>query len=192
MWMVELVMTTNRASARSPRMTMPPLPGHDWTGSERAEMVQARSKPHHFKRLLRRHRVAGNLRDERDVFAREYFRHGHLKRIDRPEQRRHHAVRGQASAADGADALDQLHDHPADAILLDLIMPVMDGWSFLDAISQDADLRSIPVGIMSAVPALHQAAREQGVHVAVGKPFAMDELIAQVECLLSEVPSKDG
>ena len=97
-----------------------------------------------------------------------------------------------ASAADGADALDQLHDHPADAILLDLMMPVMDGWSFLDAISQDADLRSIPVGIMSAVPALHQAAREQGVHVAVGKPFAMDELIAQVECLLSEVPSKDG
>ena len=97
-----------------------------------------------------------------------------------------------ASAADGADALDQLHDHPADAILLDLMMPVMDGWSFLDAISQDADLRSIPVGIMSAVPALHQAAHEQGVHVAVGKPFAMDELIAQVECLLSEVPSKDG
>ena len=31
-------MTTNRASARSPRMTMPPLPGHDWTGSERAEI----------------------------------------------------------------------------------------------------------------------------------------------------------
>ena len=35
-----------------------------------------------------------------------------------------------ASAADGADALDQLHDHPADAILLDLMMPVMDGWTF--------------------------------------------------------------
>ncbi len=97
-----------------------------------------------------------------------------------------------ASAADGADALDQLRDHPADAILLDLMMPVMDGWSFLDAISQDSDLRSIPVGIMSGVPALHQVAREQGVQVAVGKPFAVDELIAQVECLLSEVPSKGG
>ena len=96
-----------------------------------------------------------------------------------------------AKAADGVDALDQLRDHPADAILLDLMMPVMDGWSFLDAISRDAALRSIPVGIMSAVPALRQAARDQGVHVAVGKPFAVDELIAQVECLLSEVPSRD-
>ena len=97
-----------------------------------------------------------------------------------------------AKATDGVDALDQLHDHRADAILLDLMMPEMDGWTFLDAISHDADLCSIPVGIMSAVPALRQAAREQGVQVTVGKPFAVDELIAQVECLLAEVPSKDG
>jgi CheY-like chemotaxis protein len=97
-----------------------------------------------------------------------------------------------AKAADGADALDQLHDHPADAILLDLMMPVMDGWAFLDEIARDADLRSIPVGILSSVPALRQVARDQGVHVAVGKPFSLDELIAQVECLLSEVPSKGG
>jgi CheY-like chemotaxis protein len=97
-----------------------------------------------------------------------------------------------AKAADGADALDQLHDHPADAILLDLMMPVMDGWAFLDEIARDADLHSIPVGILSSVPALRQVARDQGVHVAVGKPFSLDELIAQVECLLSEVPSKGG
>jgi CheY-like chemotaxis protein len=97
-----------------------------------------------------------------------------------------------AGAADGADALYQLRDHPADAILLDLMMPVMDGWTFLDVIAHDADLHSIPVGIMSAAPALRQAAREQGVQVAVGKPFALDELIRQVECLLAEVPSRDG
>ena len=97
-----------------------------------------------------------------------------------------------AKATDGADALDQLHDHPADAILLDLMMPVMDGWTFLDEIARDVDLCAIPVGIMSAVPALRQAAREQGIQVTVGKPFAVDELIAQVECLLANVPSKDG
>jgi two-component system alkaline phosphatase synthesis response regulator PhoP len=96
-----------------------------------------------------------------------------------------------AKAADGADALDQLRDHPADAIVLDLKMPVMDGWTFLDAISRDAELRTIPVAIMSAVPALRQAAKEQGVQVAVGKPFAVDELLAQVECLLSEAASRD-
>ena len=97
-----------------------------------------------------------------------------------------------AKAADGADALDQLRDHPADAILLDLMMPVMDGWTFLAEMSRDAQLCSIPVGIMSAVPALRQAARQQGIQVAVGKPFAVDELLEQVECLLSEVASKDS
>jgi len=95
-----------------------------------------------------------------------------------------------AKAADGADALDQLHDHPADAILLDLMMPVMDGWTFLDAVAQDTDLNSIPVGIMSAVPALRETARERGVQVTVGKPFAVDDLIAQVECLLAASPSR--
>ncbi len=95
-----------------------------------------------------------------------------------------------AKAADGADALDQLREHPADAILLDLMMPVMDGWMFLDAIAQDKELCLIPVGIMSAVPALRRAAQEQGVHVTVGKPFAVDDLLAQVECLLSEMPSR--
>jgi CheY-like chemotaxis protein len=95
-----------------------------------------------------------------------------------------------ATAADGVDALEQLRDHPADAILLDLMMPVMDGWTFLDAISRDNQLRSIPVGFMSAVPALRQAAKEQGVQVTVGKPFAVEDLLAQVECLLSEVPSR--
>ena len=95
-----------------------------------------------------------------------------------------------AKAADGADALDQLREHPADAILLDMLMPVMDGWMFLDAIAQDEELRSIPVGMMSAVPALQQAARDQGVQVIVGKPFALEDLLAQVECLLSEMPSR--
>ena len=95
-----------------------------------------------------------------------------------------------AKAADGADALDQLREHPADAILLDMLMPVMDGWMFLDAIAQDKELRSIPVGMMSAVPALQQAARDQGVQVIVGKPFALEDLLAQVECLLSEMPSR--
>ena len=95
-----------------------------------------------------------------------------------------------AKAADGADALDQLREHPADAILLDMLMPVMDGWMFLDAIAQDKELSSIPVGMMSAVPTLHQAAREQGVQVIVGKPFSLEDLLAQVECLLSEMPSR--
>ena len=94
-----------------------------------------------------------------------------------------------AKAVDGADALDQLREHPADAILLDLGLPVMDGWTLLDAIHHDEALERIPVGIMSAAPALRRAAQAQGVHVTVGKPFGLDELLARVESLLAEVPS---
>jgi CheY-like chemotaxis protein len=89
------------------------------------------------------------------------------------------------------DALDQARDHRPDAILLDLMMPVMDGWMFLDAIHRDKELGCIPIGILSAVSTLHQEAKAQGVQVTVGKPFALDELLEQVECLLDEVPSRN-
>jgi CheY-like chemotaxis protein len=96
-----------------------------------------------------------------------------------------------AKASDGASALDQLRDHPPDAILLDLMMPVMDGWTFLDDIHQDDALVRIPVGILSAAPAVRQEAIAQGVRVAVGKPFTLEELLEQVECLLDAVPSRN-
>jgi two-component system chemotaxis response regulator CheY len=95
-----------------------------------------------------------------------------------------------AKAADGVEALDQLRDHPPDAILLDLMLPVMDGWTFLEAMQQDAAFSSIPVGIMSAVPAVHQAASAQGVQITLAKPFALDELLGQIEYLLDAGPSR--
>ncbi len=58
-----------------------------------------------------------------------------------------HAV---ATAANGAEALAYLQDSPPPfLILLDLTMPVMDGWEFLDARTQDPVLRSIPVVVVS-------------------------------------------
>lgn len=87
-----------------------------------------------------------------------------------------------ATAMDGFDALDQISQHPPDAILLDLMMPTMDGWSFLECFRRSfAD--QIPVGIISAAPMLHKTADAWGVQVAIGKPFALDTLISQVELL---------
>ncbi|TME36205.1 MAG: response regulator [Chloroflexi bacterium] len=95
-----------------------------------------------------------------------------------------------ATAVDGADALDQIDEHPPDAILLDLMMPSMDGWSFLEAIQSDERCARIPIGIMSAAPMLRHTADAWGVHVAIGKPFALDELIVQVETLLNPLRSR--
>ena len=90
-----------------------------------------------------------------------------------------------ATAIDGIDALDQIDQHRPDAILLDLAMPSMDGWSFLEACQNDDRRGRIPVGIMSAAPMLCRTADAFGVQVAIAKPFALDELIAQVEHLVN-------
>jgi CheY-like chemotaxis protein len=89
-----------------------------------------------------------------------------------------------ATAMDGADALDQIDQHRPDAILLDLAMPLMDGWSFLEACHSDDRFARIPVGIMSAAPVLCRTADAFGVQVAIAKPFALDELIARVGHLI--------
>jgi chemotaxis family two-component system sensor histidine kinase/response regulator PixL len=93
-----------------------------------------------------------------------------------------------ATAIDGADALDQLDQHPADAILLDLMMPSMDGWSFLETCRNDARFSLIPIGILSAAPLLCHTADAWGVQVAIGKPFAIDKLVTQVEQLVNPLP----
>ena len=89
-----------------------------------------------------------------------------------------------AMAVDGVDALDQIDQHSPDAILLDLMMPTMDGWRFLESVRGSACTQRIPVGLISAAPVLLKTADAWGVQVAIGKPFTLDTLIAQVERLL--------
>jgi CheY-like chemotaxis protein len=56
-----------------------------------------------------------------------------------------------ATAANGADALKWLNNHPPPAaILLDLNMPVMDGWEFCAALDAQTRLAHIPVVVLSA------------------------------------------
>jgi CheY-like chemotaxis protein len=92
-----------------------------------------------------------------------------------------------ATAVDGLDALDQIEQHPPDAILLDLMMPSMDGWSFLEQCRRDAVTAHIPIGIISGAPVLLKTADAWGVQVAIPKPFALETLVSQVEQLFDPV-----
>ena len=58
-------------------------------------------------------------------------------------------------AADGAEALARCRElgHCPDAVLVDRLMPVMDGWAFLRAVRESHDLASLPVALVSAAPA---------------------------------------
>jgi len=54
------------------------------------------------------------------------------------------------TAANGREALDKLHHWTADLVLLDLMMPIMDGFAFLEAIRNQPQFCELPVIVFSA------------------------------------------
>ncbi|HET7042033.1 MAG TPA: response regulator, partial [Gemmatimonadales bacterium] len=63
------------------------------------------------------------------------------------------------SAGDGLGALTAMQADPPDLVLLDLMMPVMDGGSFLAALRNDARFRGIPVAVLTALDTDSEAVR---------------------------------
>jgi CheY-like chemotaxis protein len=86
------------------------------------------------------------------------------------------------AAANGADALAQLEHHrdvPPGLILLDLMMPVMNGVEFLDRYAADPSLPDVPVVVMSANPAASGQLRTD-VLLYLRKPIDLDRLLQTV------------
>lgn len=81
-------------------------------------------------------------------------------------------------AANGQEALDDLEDHDPDLILLDMKMPVMNGWEFCRAL-EGRDSRP-PIVVITAAP--DPAGRAAEVHAEgwLGKPFEYADLEAIV------------
>ena len=87
-------------------------------------------------------------------------------------------------AENGRHALELLAggtSPPPDMILLDLMMPVMDGWQFLAARSLDPRLASIPVLVLSSMEVMKASLEPNDVHGIVRKPFDLDELVGFIE-----------
>src|SRR5512146_410876 len=83
-------------------------------------------------------------------------------------------------AVDGTDALDRVHAAKPDAILLDLMMPGMNGRQFLQLLRDDPAYRAIPVLIMTAVHGLEINLASIGASEVVEKPFQADDLLNKV------------
>lgn len=82
------------------------------------------------------------------------------------------------SAADGKAGLELLHRiKPPCLIILDVIMPLMNGAEFLDAIEKDPILHLVPVVLLSAFP---EAAKKLVVKAFVQKPIELDSLLDAV------------
>jgi len=74
-------------------------------------------------------------------------------------------------ASNGLEALEQLRKNSdINLILLDLVMPVMDGLKFLDNISSDERLKDIPVIVLTTDETKKHEAFEKGVYDFIVKP----------------------
>ena len=87
------------------------------------------------------------------------------------------------TAADGAEALAKTNQQLPQAIVLDLMMPVMNGWDFLEAWQCQPTSPAVPVVVISAGGRqAEQAPRD--VQAYLTKPFDLDRLVATVSGLV--------
>ncbi len=87
-------------------------------------------------------------------------------------------------AVDGETALERVHVARPDAILLDLMMPGMNGRQFLQALREIPAFEHVPVLIMTAVHGLNVNLATLGASEVVEKPFNVDELLNKVALLV--------
>ena len=87
------------------------------------------------------------------------------------------------TAADGQEALDKIKSNQPDLILLDLMMPVLDGFAVLSEVKADPGLRDIPVIIISADHDSKSIVRgiKQGADDYLTKPVNADLLVKKVK-----------
>jgi len=111
--------------------------------------------------------VVDDQETNRDILSRYLRRHGHQV----------------TAATGGREALTLLADHRFDLILLDVVMPDMNGYEVLEALKSNDSLNRIPVILISALDdtlGKVEAFRAGGVDY-VTKPFQAEEVIARVE-----------
>jgi CheY-like chemotaxis protein len=80
-------------------------------------------------------------------------------------------------AGDGKQGLEFLSRRKPMLIILDLMMPVMDGWTFLEHKNQNVDWREIPVLLLSASRDAPQTAQNNNILAFFPKPFDLNALL---------------
>lgn len=84
-------------------------------------------------------------------------------------------------ATNGIEALDEVQSHPPALVLLDLMMPVMDGWEFLRQLRRASV--PVPVAVMSAARDAGAVSDELGAQAFLPKPFELDDVLLVVDRL---------
>jgi adenylate cyclase len=92
------------------------------------------------------------------------------------------------TAADGSEALERLNTEPFDLVLLDVVMPKMDGYEVLTQMQDDATLRHVPVVMITSLDDVDSAVRciETGADDYLAKPFDPIVLRARLKAGLTK------
>lgn len=88
------------------------------------------------------------------------------------------------TASNGAEGVHLARRYLPDLILLDLDMPVMDGWQVLRYLREYRETRRVPVWVISASPTRDERESWFGeftVERVLEKPVSLDDLVAEVE-----------
>jgi CheY-like chemotaxis protein len=91
------------------------------------------------------------------------------------------------AAPDGASAIEMAKEHLPDAVLMDMMMPGMDGLAAFEALQAEPTTRAIPVILLTAKLQVGDSRPWDGyaIHGAIPKPFDPMTLAGKVSSLLS-------
>ncbi|HAV64379.1 MAG TPA: two-component system response regulator [Verrucomicrobiales bacterium] len=104
--------------------------------------------------------------------------------LSRRLQRREHQV---SLAVDGQEAIDKARAEKPDVILMDMSLPVVDGWEATRQLKADDATKSIPIIALTAhaMASDEQRAREAGCDDFDTKPIELPRLLEKIQRLLS-------
>jgi DNA-binding response OmpR family regulator len=96
------------------------------------------------------------------------------------------------TAGGGQEALTRAHIDQPDLILLDIMMPQMDGWEVLKLLRIDDETASIPVAMLSARTEARDRVQglQEGAVDYICKPFSLQELLGKIEAVFAQVEGK--
>ena len=86
-------------------------------------------------------------------------------------------------ASDGQSALATMHEQPPAAVILDLTMPIMDGWTVRKHMKADPQLANVPVIVVSGVADVGPELRECAV---LRKPVDSERLLTELRRCVAE------
>ena len=130
--------------------------------------MTTQTNPHADKPLVL---VVDDFQDNREMYC-EYLAFAGFRVIE---------------AANGQEAVDQAFEKLPDVIIMDLSLPVMDGWEATRLLKRDARTRTIPVVALTghALAGHSKGARDAGCDAFLAKPCLPDQLVAEIRRMLA-------